>query len=458
MKTLIKNGNIVTSSETFTADILIEDEIIKSIGIFDEDIADTVIDATDRYVMPGAIDAHTHMALKQSDKFTSVDDFYTGSIAAVCGGTTTIIDHIGFGPKGCNLHHSINEYHEKAKSSVIDYSFHGVIQHIDDDIIKELEDIVLNEGITSFKAYSTYGFPTTDEGFYRILKSMKKTGGVLTVHCENHDITNYLQKQFISDGKTEPIYHALSRPNNTESETIGRLIQLSKMAGDSNLYIVHTSAKESIDLIELARKNGLKNIKIETCPQYLLLTDDCYKKQDGLKYIMAPPLRKKEDNDRLWQAIKMGTVDVIATDHCPFNLEQKMEGLTCFNKAPGGVSGVEERVRLIFSYGVNEGKISLNRFVELLCENPAKIFGIYPKKGSLMPNSDADIMIIDSSKQDILKKSNLHSACDYTSYEDFELSCKIDYVLSRGKIMYEKGKFKGQKGQGRFLHRKTVKF
>lgn len=453
MKVLIKNGIIVNSNESFKSDILIENEIIQKIGNLENQEADEVIDATNLYVMPGAIDAHTHMALKQSEQFTSVDDFYTGSIAAACGGTTSIIDHIGFGPKGCNLHHSINHYREIAKSSVIDYSFHGVIQHIDDEIIDEMESIVNNEGIISFKAYSTYGFPTSDESFYRILKSMKKTGGVLTVHCENHEITNYLQKDFISCGKTAPIYHALSRPNRAESETVGRLIQISELADDSNLYIVHTSAKESLELIELARKKGLKNLKVETCPQYLLLTDECYEREDGLKYIMAPPLRKKADNEALWKAVGNGQVDVIATDHCPFNLEQKMQGKDNFTKAPGGAAGVEERVRLIFTNGVSKGKMSINQFVQLLCENPAKIFGIYPKKGAIIPNADADIIILNPNKEDILTKSKLHSACDYTPYENFKVSCSIDYVLSRGKLIVKDNEFIGEKGYGKFMHR-----
>lgn len=457
MRTVIKNGNIVNSGDTFKADILIEDEVIASIGNFDDVSADKVVDATNLFVMPGAIDAHTHMALRQSEQFTSVDDFYTGTIAGVCGGTTTIIDHIAFGPSGCNLHHSINKYYELAKPSVIDYSFHGVIQHIDDEIIKELEDIVRNEGITSFKAYSTYGFPTDDEGFYRILKSMKKTGGILTVHCENHEITTYLQRKFISENKTSPIYHALSRPNYTESETVGRLIQISSLVEDSNLYIVHTSAKESLEQIRLARKKGLKNLKVETCPQYLLLTDEMYERQDGLKYIMAPPLRKKEDNEALWKAIQDNCVDVVATDHCPFYLEQKMQGKDNFTKAPGGVSGVEERVRLMFTYGVSSGKISENRFVQLVSENPAKIFGLYGKKGSILPGFDADIMILNPHKDDVITKSNLHSVCDYSPYENFKLSCTIDYVFSRGKMLVKNNEFLGEKGYGRFIRRKPLK-
>jgi len=459
MKTLIKNGNIVTSSETFKADLLIEDEIIKEIGIIDESVADAVIDATGKLVMPGAIDAHTHMALRQSEQFTSVDSFYTGGVAAACGGTTTIVDHIAFSPAGSPLHTSIERYYELAKDCAIDYSFHGVIQYVDDEIIKELENLVLNEGITSFKAYSTYSYPMNDEGFLRILKSMKKTGGILTVHCENDGITNYLQKKFISEGNTSAKYHPLSRPNNAEAETVARLIQISELADDSNLYIVHTSAKESLDQIRLGRKRGLKNLKVETCPQYLLLTDEEYDKEnaEALKYIMAPPLRKKEDNEALWTAVQDNTVDVIATDHCPFHHSQKLEGMNAFNKAPGGVAGVEERVRLIFTHGVSTNKISENQFVKLLCENPARIFGMYPKKGTLAIGADADIMIIDPNEKDTLSKQNLHSVCDYSIFEGFEVSCKIPYVLLRGKVLVKDGKFLGEKGYGKFIKRSPKK-
>ena len=458
MRTLIKNGNIVTTSQTYKADLLIENEIIKAIGDFSNETADEIIDATEKYVIPGAIDAHTHMNLKQSERFTSVDSFYTGGVAAACGGTTTIIDHIAFSAPGSNLHTSINHYYELAKDCAIDYAFHGVIQHINDDIINEMEGLVLNEGITSFKAYSTYGYPISDDGFLRILTSMKKTGGVLTVHCENHGITNYLKDDFVKNGKLAAKYHPLSRPNYTESETVGRLIQISELAGDSNLYIVHTSAKESLEQVRLARKKGIKNLKVETCPQYLFLTDDVYDKEDkeSLKYIMAPPLRKKEDNVALINAIKDNTIDVVATDHCPFMLEQKLEGIGDFSKAPGGVAGVEERVMLMFTNMVSTGQITENEFVKIMCENPAKIFGMYPKKGTLTIGSDADIVIINPNNKSKIKRENLHSNCDYSIYEGFDVSCSIDNVFLRGKMIVKDGGFVGEKGYGKFIKRKPL--
>jgi dihydropyrimidinase len=370
MATLIKNGTIVTESDIFKGDILIEGEKISAIGNFDKNDYENVIDAEGKYVMPGAIDVHTHMELQQSEKYRAVDDFYTGTVAAAVGGTTSIIDHIGFGPKGCNLHHSIDNYHEIAKKSVIDYSFHGVIQHIDDKILKELEEIIENEGIPSFKAYSTYGFKVEDEGFLRLLEQMKKSNGMLTVHAENDGVTNYLRDKFVNEGKKEPIYHALSRPNETEAETVERLINLSKMAGDAPLYIVHTSTKESLAAVRRAKQEGLKNLYVETCTQYLTLTDSKYEENgsiEGLKYLMSPPLRKQEDIDALWKGIENGDVQVIATDHCPFSFkEQKLDGKDDFTKSPGGAPGVEERVRVIFSEGVMKNRITPQKYLECI--------------------------------------------------------------------------------------------
>ncbi|WP_300382149.1 dihydropyrimidinase [Clostridium sp.] len=461
MRKIIKNGTIVTESDVFKGDILIENEKIVAIGKFDDNEADEVIDVKGKYVMPGAIDVHTHMELQQSEKYRAVDDFYTGTVAAAVGGTTSIIDHIGFGPKGCNLHHSINNYHEIAKKSALDYSFHGVIQHVDDEILKELSEIIENEGIPSFKAYSTYGFKVEDKGFMQLLEQMKKSNGILTVHAENDGITNYLKEKFLSEGKKEPIYHALSRPNETEAETVERLINLSIMAGDAPLYIVHTSTKESIAAIKRAREEGLKNLYVETCTQYLTLTDSKYKENgpvEGLKYLMSPPLRKEEDVEALWKAVDNGDIQVIATDHCPFLFKKdKLNGKDDFTKAPGGAPGVEERVRIIFSEGVMKNRITIQKFVEVMCTNPAKIFGMYPQKGALIPGADADILIIDAEKEEILTKENMRSACDYCTYEGMKVKGLVNMVFSRGKLVAKDNEFLGEKGYGKFIYRKIEK-
>lgn len=462
MRKLIKNGLIVNESDIFLGDVLIEGEKILKIGFLkdEESLVDEIIDVKGKYIMPGAIDVHTHMELQQSEKYRSVDDFYTGTIAAAVGGTTTIIDHIGFGPKDCNLHYSINEYHEKAKKSVIDYSFHGVIQNVNDNIIEELKEIVNNEGIPSFKAYSTYGFKVEDEGFMRVLEAMKEEGGILTVHAENDGVTNYLRDKFVSEGKTDPIYHAKSRPNETEVETVERLINISKMLGDAPLYIVHLSARESLEAVKRAREEGLKNIYVETCTQYLTLTEDRYKdngKIEGLKYLMSPPLRSSEDVEALWKGVIEGDINVIATDHCPFMMKEKLDGENDFRLAPGGAPGVEERVRIIFSEGVMKNRITPQRFVQLMCTNPAKIFGMYPKKGAIIPGSDADLLIIDKEGIETLSHKNMKSSCDYSSYEGLEVKGSINMVFSKGKLIVKNNEFLGKMADGNFINRKINK-
>lgn len=460
MKKLIIGGVVVTDKDTIAEDILIEDEKIISLGDLShlKDSVDEVIDATSCYVLPGLIDPHTHMELKQSEKYTSIDDFFTGTKAAVMGGTTTIIDHIAFGPSGSNLHYSLDRYHEIAKKSCADYSFHGVIQHVDEEILSELKEIIKNEGIASFKAYSTYGYKMSDRDFYEILKAMKEVNGILTVHCENDEMTNYLRDKFASEGKTDPIYHAKSRPNETESESVDTLINMSKMAGIAPLYIVHTSTKEAAARIKEEKENGHKNLFSETCTQYLVLTEDEYTKNgpiEGLKYTMAPPLRKKEDNIYLWEAIKNKTVSTIGTDHCPFYFERdKLPHKDDFRNAPGGAPGVEERGVIIFSEGVMKGKISINRYVEVMSTNAAKIFGMYPRKGALLPGSDADIVIINPNKKQIISAKNHHSNCDYNTYEGFEVNCSIEYTLVRGEVVNRNGKFVGKSGYGKFIPRR----
>ncbi len=460
MNILIKNGLVVSEGKKTYTDIFIKDDKIQALGNFDCQEFDKIIDATGMYVMPGAIDPHTHMELKQSSKYTSCDDFYDGTVAAACGGTTMIIDHMAFGEDGCDLHSPFDTYRELAKKSVIDYSFHGVFQRVNDQLLDEMDEIVKNEGFPSFKAYTTYGYPLFDKDLMGILGHMKKTGGLLTVHSENDAITNVLRDKFAKEGKLDPIYHALSRPNEAEAEAVEREIYLARVEGDAPLYIVHLSASESLDAVKNAREKGQKNIYVETCTQYLTLTDDMFVnggKEKGILYMLAPPLRKQKDIDALWLGVQKGDIQVIATDHCPFKPEEKLENVNDFRFCPGGISGVEERVRVIFTEGVTKGRISLERFVEVISTNAAKIFGMYPKKGSLMPGSDADIMIIDPNKSMTITKENLHTKAGYSPFEGFECSCVIDTVISRGKIIAKNNEFLGERGYGQLVYREPNK-
>ncbi len=457
MNLLIKNGLINDGKGSYNADILIEGGKIKEIGERLGNGKDyPAIDADGRLVLPGGVDVHTHMDLDLG-KYRAIDDFYTGTVAAVCGGTTTIVDHIAFGPEGCGLHHQINEYHELADGkAVIDYSFHGVIQHVDENILNEMNELV-DEGIQSFKVYMTYDNMLNDEEILGVLIKAKEAGAVIAVHAENNGAIQYLRKHYGDNGKTEPIYHAVTRPDSTEAEAINRMIYLSEIAGYPHLYFVHVSTKKGLNEIISARKRGVRNIYCETCTQYLTLTEEYYKKEnyEGLRYIMAPPLRRSEDVEALWKGIEDDEVNVIATDHCPFFLNQKLDGRNDFRIAPGGVAGVEERIEIILTEGIKRG-IDINRLVQKLSVNPSKVFGLYPKKGTIQIGSDADIIIVKKENK-IIEQKNRHSRSDYTVYEGFESGYAVETVVQRGSILVEDGKLKADKGDGEFVKRKGKK-
>ena len=455
MKKLIKNGMIVTESQVFQGDILIEDEIIKSIGAEIDDDEAEEIDASGKYVLPGAVDVHTHMDL-QAGKYRAVDDFYDGTVAAVCGGTTTIVDHMAFGPEGCSLWHQVEEYHRLADGkAVIDYGFHGVIQHVDESVLKEMKEIAEKEGITSFKVYMTYDFMLKDDQLFQVLTQAKKDGLVIAVHCENDGVINYLRKKYAEEGCTQPKYHPLSRPARCEAEAVDRMLHLAAMAGDAPLYIVHLSSKDGLQEIMKAKASGQKNFAVETCTQYLTLTDSMYQDdQEGLKAIMSPPLRKKDDQEALWQALSDDVLDVVATDHCPFNYNiEKQAGAHDFTACPNGAPGVEERLRVMFSEGVAKKRITLPQLVKYLCTNPCRMYGLYPEKGTLLPGSDADLVLFDPEKERVLTHKDMHSAVDYTCYEGMTVKGDIDLVMQRGKVIVKENVFLGKKGDGRYLKR-----
>jgi dihydropyrimidinase len=449
---IIKNGVVNNCEDSYKADILIEcGKIIEIASRISEENHD-VIDAIGKLVLPGGVDVHTHMDLDLG-KYRAVDDFYNGTKAAAYGGTTTIIDHIAFGPEGCNLQYQIDEYHELAKNkAVIDYSFHGVVQHVNDDILEEMKDIV-EEGINSFKIYMTYGNMLEDEDILKVLLKAKELGIIIAVHAENHGAIEYLRQYYGENGNVTPIYHALSRPDQTEAEAISRMIYLSEIAGFPNLYFVHVSSKKGLSEIISARKRGVKNIYCETCVQYLTLTEECYKREnnEGLKYIIAPPLRKSEDVEFLWKGIENNDVDVIATDHCPFFLKNKLDGKNDFRLVPGGAPGVEERMEIILTEGIKRG-ISINLLINKLSTAPARIFGLYPRKGSIQIGMDADLIIVKNTEK-MIKYKNRHSAVDYTTYEGFIVDYVVETTIQRGNIIIQNGNILANQGDGEFLKR-----
>lgn len=461
MKKLIKNGMIATETEIFRGDILIDGEKIIGIGSDIDASGAEIIDASGKYVLPGAVDVHTHMDLDVG-MARAIDDFYDGTVAAACGGTTTIVDHMAFGPKDCSLWHQVNEYHRLADgNAVVDYGFHGVIQHpVTADRLGELAEIKEKEGISSFKVYMTYDFGLTDDELFNVLRAAKDAGIVITVHCENHGILTQLRKEFIEEGHGEAKYHPLSRPPRCEAEAVNRMIHLAAVAGDAPLYIVHLSSAEGLHEVLRARAEHRPNLGVETCTQYLILTDREYEDPvEGLKAIMSPPLRKDQDREELWQALADGTIDTVATDHCPFHFREgkaeKQYGKDDFTKCPNGAPGVQERLMLLFSEGFMKGRISLPQVVKYSSSNPCRMFGLYPQKGSFEPGTDADIVIIDPEKKTLINKEYIRGASDYSCYEGMELEGRIDNVFLRGEEIVRDGDFLGKRGDGKYLRREN---
>jgi dihydropyrimidinase len=461
MKKLIKNGMIATENEIFRGDILIDGEKIIGIGSDIDASGAEIIDASGKYVLPGAVDVHTHMDLDVG-MARAIDDFYDGTVAAACGGTTTIVDHMAFGPKDCSLWHQVNEYHRLADgNAVVDYGFHGVIQHpVTADRLGELAEIKEKEGISSFKVYMTYDFGLTDDELFNVLRAAKEAGIVITVHCENHGLLTQLRKEFVEEGHCEAKYHPLSRPPRCEAEAVNRMIHLAAVAGDAPLYIVHLSSAEGLHEVLRARAEHRPNLGVETCTQYLILTDREYEDPvEGLKAIMSPPLRKDQDREELWQALADGTIDTVATDHCPFHFREgkaeKQYGKDDFTKCPNGAPGVQERLMLLFSEGFMKGRISLPQVVKYSSSNPCRMFGLYPQKGSFEPGTDADIVIIDPEKKTLINKEYIRGASDYSCYEGMELEGRIDNVFLRGEEIVRDGDFLGKRGDGKYLRREN---
>ena len=448
---VIKNGTIVTASDKYKADLAIKDgkivEIATSLN------AENIYDASGKILIPGGIDVHTHLEMPFGGTFTS-DDFQTGTKAAAIGGTTSIVDY-ATQAKDKSLHETIEIWKEKAKDkAVIDYGFHLMVTNLNEVTKKEIPEMI-KEGFPSFKVLMVYdGMRLDDRNLLEILQIAKDNKGLVCVHAENYHTINFLVNKLLKEGKTDPIYHAMSRPQKCEAEATNRAIKLAEMI-DTSLYVVHVSNKEASDEIRKSRLAGFHTMG-ETCPQYLLLNDEYYKENnfDSAKFVMSPPLRNKENNALLWQAIRNDDLQVIATDHCPFFMRQKELGRDNFTKIPNGSPGIEARVSLMHHFGVNEGNISLNKFVAITSTNPAKIFGMYPQKGTIAINSDADIVVFDQEKELTISVDMLHENIDYTIYEGIKIKGYPVATFSRGELIAENGEYVGSEARGKLIKRK----
>ena len=454
MTLLIKNGTIVTATDQYKGDVFVDGEKITVIGSALTMAADRTIDATGKYLFPGGIDVHTHLDMPFGGSMSS-DDFETGTIAAAYGGTTTVVD-FAIQYHGQTLHHAWETWMKKAEGkAAIDYGFHMIITELNDQVELEMDKLV-TQGVTSFKLFMAYPgvFMLDDASIFKALLRTGNNGGTICMHAENGGVIDVLVKKALAEGKTAPKYHALTRPARAEAEATHRAIALAEIAGVP-IYIVHLSAPEALEMVTEARDRGLPAYA-ETCPQYLFLSYDNYEEPgfDGAKYVMSPPLRPKDAQDRLWRGLAGNDLQAISTDHCPFCMkEQKVLGEHDFSKIPNGAPGVETRMSLVYDGGVRTGKISLNRFVELTSTSPAKIFGLFPRKGTIAPGSDADIVVFDPEKKLTLGAKTLHMRCDYNPYEGREVTGATDTVISRGKVVIDAGKFTGKAGAGSFLKR-----
>lgn len=458
MGVILKGGTIVTSTKTYKSDIRIENEKIVEINEKIELKDAEVIDIEGCFIIPGGIDPHTHFDMNAGSTITA-DDFYTGTKAAIMGGTTTVLDFAEC-DEGDNLSGGLVSYKKKSENKCYcDYGFHMTITKLDEDTFTEMEELV-DKGVTSFKLYMAYkDVLQVDDGvIYKVLKKAKELGCVVALHCENGDLLDVLIKETKQKGNLSPKYHPFTRPNLLEKEAVSRLIDITKLTKATS-YIVHISCKEALENVKLEKESGV-NIVVETCPQYLLLDDSLYEKDgfEGAKYVMSPPLRKKEDIDYLWEGINNGDIQTVGTDHCSFNYKNQKElGREDFSKIPNGAPGVEHRILLLYTYGVLENKITLNKLVEVTSTNPAKVFGMYPQKGEIELGSDADLAIINPNKEEIISYKTHNQNVDYTPYEGFKVKCSIEHVFLRGNHVVKDCKLNNLNLLGKFIKRKTIR-
>jgi dihydropyrimidinase len=453
--TLIRGGAIVTATDTYLSDVGIVDGKISVIGLnLPAEGAGKVIDAREMLVMPGGIDVHTHLDMPFGGT-TSADDFESGTVAAAYGGTTTLID-FAIQYKGQTLRHAFDTWMKKADGkAVIDYSFHCIITDIAGAQLDEMKAFV-REGVPTFKLFMAYPgvFMLDDASIFKAMGVAADSGGMICMHAENGGAIDVIVQRALAEGKRAPKYHALTRPVTAEAEATSRAIALAEMAG-TPVYIVHLSCNEALEKVREARDRGLR-VYAETCPQYLYLSLENMDGPgfDGAKYVFTPPLREKWHQEKLWQGLAKDDLQVVSTDHCPFCMkEQKELGKDDFTKIPNGGPGIEHRVSLVYSGGVHGGKFSANRFVQLVSTAPAKLFGLYPRKGTVAVGSDADLIVFDADEQQTISVKTHHMRVDYSMFEGTRVKGVTKTVLSRGRVIVENGKFVGKVGAGEFLKR-----
>ena len=457
MSLLIKNGRIITAVDDYEADIFVEREIVSVIGRDLQTTADRVVDAKGRYVFPGGIDPHTHLDMPFGGT-VSADDFETGTRAAAHGGTTTIID-FAIQTRGHSTLEALDTWHKKAEGkTAIDYGFHMIVTDVAEGRLGELRTLA-GEGVTSYKLFTAYpGVLYVDDGaLFRVMRKAGEDGALICMHAENGIVIDELIKRALDAGKTEPKWHALTRPTRMEAEAVHRVIAIAEQA-QAPVYIVHLSSSDALEQVTRARDRGVRAFA-ETCPQYLFLDHSCYEQEgfEGAKYVMSPPLREKWNQEALWRGLRSGALQAISTDHCPFRFkDQKTLGIDDFTKIPNGCPGLENRMSLVYHGGVGQGRISLNKFVDLTSTAAAKMFGLFPSKGTIAVGSDADLVIFNPNRRETISINNPfthHMNVDYNAYEGFEVEGISETVVSRGKIVIRDCEYVGSKGDGQFLKR-----
>ena len=451
---LVRNGRVVTASESYEADLYVEGGRVALVGQGLSLPADTVVDASGCLVLPGGIDAHTHLDMP-SGPLTSADDFETGTRAAAFGGTTTVIDFATPLP-GQSLFAALDTWRRKAEGkAVVDYGFHMALREVGETTLAEMARLSRGEGVTSFKLYLAYPgvLQVDDEAFFRALLGARECGALPLVHAENGGVIDVLVRRALARGETAPRHHALTRPPGTEAEATARAIAMATMAG-TPLYVVHLSCAAALAHVTAARDRGLP-VHAETCPQYLFLSIADYDRPgfDGARYVMSPPLREEADQEALWRGLAGGDLQVVATDHCPFTLADKARGREDFSKIPNGAPGIETRMMLLWDGGVRAGRIDAQRFVELTAAGPARVFGLWPRKGTIAVGSDADLVVWDPEREQRLSVETLHMRVDYSPYEGRVVRGGPAVVMSRGEVIVDHGEWKGRPGRGQFLKR-----